>query len=520
MLGLSGSAAPARTVDSRRAPWVFAGAVIVAALSGVLAGSNPALVIVPLLMAVPVILWKRPHWSVIFLLAACTEIEQWGYTVGTHTGTFTSQIPFFRTFTHGMILLPAEIFVVLAVLIWVLKSGLERKINLPKSMVMRTLTALWVLLIVALAVGLSRGAHLKIALWELRPWLFLSLAYLLTAALMRTRKAFDTILWTLVLGSGFKGVQGTWIFFAYARQMRPRPAEILSHEEAFFLGLYLVVFVGLWLWGLRGGLRTTATILFPFVLIADMANSRRVAWLILMGAMVGLFAVGLKTLPERRKFLVRTLVAGSVAAAVYLPAFWNHDNGTLGQPARAVRSVISPDPRDKSSNLYRYEEDANLVLTIKASGKLGAGFGTPIMYSLPIANITGIDSMISYIPHDGLLWVWMRMGLQGEIVFWCFVSAAIVKASRLAKSADRQVSLLGAVIVCALIAYVLMGHEDMGFAWIRIAGAMGCLLGTLEAASKYATENSIPEVEAPARRRLPPRPPAVWERNGLAEASR
>lgn len=487
-------------VSPAEARWSFVivpCAAILALVAGLLAGFEPVLLLVPVLFLVPVILWRRPHYAVLFLLAACTEIEQWSYTVGTHSGTFTDRIPFFRTFTHAMILLPAEIFVLVAVLVWIAKSGVEKSLHLPHSAVMRWLTVLWGLLLVAMGVGLSRGARLNIALWELRPWLFLSVSYLLASAFLRNRKALDAVLWTFILGSGFKGVQGTYIFFAYARRMSPRPEEILGHEEAFFFGVFIVITVGLWMWGIKGRMRTAATILFPFVLIADMANSRRVAWLIVAGSLATMFVIAYLALPHRRKLLRRTLAVLAVCMAVYMPVYWNHTGGTLGQPARAVRSAIDPSARDKSSDLYRQQEDINLILTIKVSGKLGRGFGIPILYSDPISNISGIDSMIAYIPHDGLLWIWMRMGIQGEIVFWCFVSAGIVKAARLSRSGDRQLSLLGAVITCSIVAYVLMGHEDMGFAWIRIAGAMGCLLGALEAAVRVAVVEARSGAEVP-----------------------
>ena len=51
----------------------------------------------------------------------------------------------------------------------------------------------------------------------------------------------------------------------------------------------------------------------------------------------------------------------AVVCAVYFPLYWNKTGGgTLSQPARAVRSTVSPDPRDESSNLYREQENANL----------------------------------------------------------------------------------------------------------------------------------------------------------------
>ena len=107
-----------------------------------------------------------------------------------------------------------------------------------------------------------------------------------------------------------------------------------------------------------------------------------------------------------------------IGSALYIPAYWNHD-GTLAQPARAVRSQFQPSSRDESSDQYRQEENLNLSGNIKAAGVKGTGFGMPIHYS-GITNIANIDPMIAYIPHNGILWIWLRLGVQGEIVSGAF----------------------------------------------------------------------------------------------------
>ena len=46
------------------------------------------------------------------------------------------------------------------------------------------------------------------------------------------------------------------------------------------------------------------------------------------------------------------LAVALVVSAVYFPAYWNKTGG-LAQPARALRSMVAPDPRDALSDLYR-----------------------------------------------------------------------------------------------------------------------------------------------------------------------
>jgi O-antigen ligase len=205
--------------------------------------------------------------------------------------------------------------------------------------------------------------------------------------------------------------------------------------------------------------------------------------------MIGVLALLLitwVTQPTKRRKVGPVLALLMVISAVYFPLFWNKTGaGTLSQPARAVRSTISPDTRDEQSNLYREQENANLELNIRQAGPLGKGFGLPINYALPIVDVSNFDPMIKFIPHNGGLWIWMRLGLQGEIAFWVMLATGVIAACRLTRSADSQVALLGALTVSALIGYILQGWQDLGFDNIRVAIVMGCLLGCVEAASRF-----------------------------------
>ena len=380
-------------------------------------------------------------------------MENFQYTVGSREGAFTDLIPWWRSISHGMILFPVEIFMIVTLLVWMLKAAAGSGWGITKSPLNKAFAVLWVLLVIALGIGLSHGAQLKYALWELRTFMYLTAAYLLANALLRTRRALYAIAWTIVVGTGFKSLQGTYIYFAYARDMTPRPQEILGHEEALFFTIFIILTAALWLYQQRGRLRTTATCLLPFVIIADLANARRTAWLDLFLGLATLGIISWVTLPNRRRVLSRTLCATLCLSAVYFPAYWNH-SGTLAQPARAVRSQFDPSQRDESSDVYRQEEDVNLLLNIQSSGPLGRGFGVPIVYSVSIADIEALDPLIVYVPHDGILWIWLRIGLQGEIVFWSLIAIGIIRSSRLAKSSDPQLALLGALVASSIVPYL------------------------------------------------------------------
>ena len=113
--------------------------------------------------------------------------------------------------------------------------------------------------------------------------------------------------------------------------------------------------------------------------------------------------------------------------------------------------------------------------------------------------------MIAFIPHNGLLWIWMRLGIQGEMALWCLIAAALIRSCQLAASPGPQARDCSAPS-CALRSspYVLIGYNDLGFAWFRIAAVMGVLLGTIEAANRFA---EVPP--APPRLRMAQSPDAT-----------
>jgi hypothetical protein len=267
--------------------------------------------------------------------------------------------------------------------------------------------------------------------------------------------------------------------------MSPRPESVLGHEEALFFGVFIFLTLALWLYDVRGRLRTTATAFLPLVIAADLANSRRAAWLVLGSGLIVLAVVAVRCLPARRHMVLRLGAVALVISAVYFPAFWNKTGG-LAQPARAVRSIVAPSMRDASSDLYRVQENANLAVNIQQGGLVGKGFGVPIDYSLPIADIRDIDPMIDYVPHNGVLYVLMRMGLLGGVALWSLIAIGVIGACRLARMHDRELAVVGAVLVCALIGYAMEGAVDQGFFFYRIAFVMGSLLGLAEAARRLA----------------------------------
>ena len=478
-------------------------------LAGALAASGRGPAIFGLgIVAVFVLLWKKPQLSPAVLLAAMLTIEQFPTDDGPPSGVFTDKIPLFHGLSQSVHVNLADLLVLALAVLCLLKRGTGVTAGPPRSAVSFSLLALFVAVLLGLAVGQMHHGSLRTAFTEVRPYFYLPAAYVLATSFATTKDALRAVYWAIVLGTGFKAAETLFYFFRVHHE-QPRPQAIVGHEEALFFGIFVLLTLSLWLFGVAGRLRTTATWLLPLVILADLANGRRTGWLILGACLVELLVIGLTLLPERRRVLTRCFCLFAVVSAVYFPAYWNH-TGSLALPARTIRSAIHPDPRDSASDLYREQENANLELNIREGGVVGRGFGVPIDYKLPIVDLTSIDPLIAYVPHDGVLYILMRMGLLGGVAFWSLLGTAMIGAGRLARARDREIACFGAVLLCAAVGYALEGYNDQGFFFYRIAFVMGILFGIGEAARRLGSL-PVPAVAASGAPPLPsalsPRPP-------------
>ena len=420
-----------------------------------------------------VALWRSPRLGVYFLFAAAVVVEQFEYQVGDRAGAATAQIGFFEGLAPGVGLNPAEALLALVVVFVLLQAARDRRRVLWKSPLGLLLALTLAIVMVYFVLGILRQGDLQMAFWEVRPYFYVAGAYLVARALLTSAADARPLLWILVVGAGAKALYGVVIWNS-VRHLDPRPEAVLAHEESFVFGLFIFATVGLWLFGQRSRLRVVATTLLPLVLFADMVNPWRTAWLILFVGVAVLVAAAFVRYPQRRRTIGVALVVGSMFGVVYLAAFWD-SSGTLAQPARAVRSEIAPDPRDDQSNEYREIENYNLQLAISNTRSTGAGFGIPVTY-IGLVDLTDINPLIRFVPHNGVLYVWWRIGLLGLTVFILFMAQAVMTSARLSRVAvDGRVAFIGAFTAAAVLGYAAMGIVDLGFFWFSNALIMGVL---------------------------------------------
>jgi hypothetical protein len=459
--------------------------LVLAVVSGLMAAylalsGRSGAILAMVFVLLPIAVWRFPESGVMVMAFTAITIEQFPLALA----DWTDRLPIFRSLSasagfSGIYVNPAEVIMATILLTWVAKAIATRSLRIIRSQLALAFLLFLVIVVIGEIHGLSRGGDFKASLWEVRPLAYLVLLYFLAAQLITHRQLIWFLLWAVVIGSGIKGIQGT-LGSVMVGSVYPRPQSILEHEEAVFFGCYILLAAGLWLFGVRGRLRGVATCLLPFVLFANLANNRRTAWLILGAGFAVMLLIAWISLPQRRRLVSALAVMTLTISAVYFPIFWNSQS-VFAKPAQAVRSAFAPDPRDASSNYYRVVENANLGINVRQY-PLGAGFGLPIENPIPIADVARFDPTIALIPHNTILYIWWRLGLPGALAFWFLVGCAVVATCQLARSSDPRMALFGAVVACALIAYLLEGWFDQGLSSFRIPILVGCLIGSVEAA--------------------------------------
>jgi hypothetical protein len=464
----------------------LAAAVVGGVVAGSLASANRVLALPALLVVfLPILAWRRWGLTVLGLSFLALLIEQ--YRIGVPGGDLTDHVPLFTSLSDGFGLSgiyvnPMEILLATVLLVLLVRAG-QRRAALPRTALAASL-AILVLAVVAGAVhGVASGGDYKMALWESRPLVYVAVMYLLATQLPDSIGVVSGFLWMFVLGVAVKTFQGLYLIIVSLAGGHSLGDYLLSHEDSVFLVLFMVLVVGLWLFSIPGPLRRVSTALLPVVLLVDLANNRRTSWLQLGACLLVLLLVAWIRLPERRKLAAVILITIAVGMAIYLPLYWGH-TGLLAQPARAIQSTFAPSARDASSDLYRQVENANLQINIMRSPVIGVGYGIPIDYAIPMVDLSRIDPFIRYIPHNNILYIWMRLGILGALVFWSFIGFAVVSACRLLRARDMRLALYGALVLCAVINYLIMGYLDLGLFWFRVAIFMGLMFGTLEVARR------------------------------------
>lgn len=370
------------------------------------------------------------------------------------------------------------LFILLLVIVRRLAGRLGGALRLGPLMV--SFLVLTAAVVIGVVNGLNHGGDGRIMVLEVRPFWYLLLNYLLAYNLVSEKRHVMGFLWITVVGTFIKALQGVYIVLGPLGGHVSGQNQIMAHEQSFFFVLVLLlILMCMWLGRLRW-LLWVALMSLPFLVVALMANNRRADYAaFLIGAFcVWLFVVALY--PQRRTSLIVGMCLSILVMGAYVLAF-QHGSGSLAVPAKALVSIIHPsaaDVRDQSSNLYRYIEDFDLMFTEKQSPLLGYGFGRPFLQPIVLPNIISLDPYYLYIPHNTILWVWMRLGPLGFGALFYLLGSFVVRAGAMArKLRDRDLQFVALFAIGVVMIEIPLAYGDYQLFFYRNIFYLGLLLG-------------------------------------------
>jgi O-antigen ligase len=463
------------------------------------------------IFVVPFLLWRYRKFSLYLIVPATILFEVLPNDVS--EGLF-DQVPFFWNVNTifqrrgiGFEALPINLFELIF-----LVAGFG---NMVRNVYMRTVkiqfgTLIWPLVIYTLMVILNtvrafgENQDHTIVLQEIRSQFYLITMYLFAINITDPKVDVKRFAWIFAVCAGIKGLA-----YCYRRYVLiaglPLPDQgVGSHEEAFFFCCFVGLLLAAWLVKMRGSLMVWLWLLYPAVVLGNLATNRRAGTAALVIALPILIMAAIRAMPKRRTMAIVLGVLMVTVGPVYYYTFRNSES-TIAQPARAIKSHFEPNARDESSDLYRKAESANMMDTIKESPLttlIGYGYGKPFLKNHPMADISKTYALWDVIPHNQILWVWMRTGTVGFIAFWMIIAFAIVRICRLMILSENDDSpwaqLLALWAFSIVVMAIVFGLLDLQLSCYRNMIFVGLVLGLVERSLQNRTRTTLVETATDA----------------------
>jgi O-antigen ligase len=401
--------------------------------------------------------------------------------------SLTDRVQFFLNLStsnsslQGVSITPFELLLVSVILIWIASSVAQRRpLELPKGPIVSAYAIYAAVVIAAEVRGLASGGPYLTTLWELRPQAYALVAFFLTSSLVRSRGDLIRLASIFLSVVALKALIADYRYLVTLHGDYSGVEAVMAHEESYFFALFLVGALAAALWCRRRWILISVIGLTPAVMLALIVNQRR-AGVIALAAGIGLLLVlGIRFDLAKRRHLAVGSVLGVIAFALLLGIFWDHQSGVLGGFVRPFHSFYQPDPRDFLSNAYRQAENQNLLLTVRSSPIFGIGFGLPMLYVYPMADISKQYPLWNIIPHNTVLWIGMRMGVIGLAAFFGLIAMATLQAIRQGSRRDVFLRSVAIFAIAAIGMELVVGYVDLQLDNYRNLIFLGILLGVIQ----------------------------------------
>jgi hypothetical protein len=299
--------------------------------------------------------------------------------------------------------------------------------------------------------GIVRGSDLRIAVLEGRALFYILAVFVIVVNECTELRHLRTAFWAVLVGVVIQAILSVQFLGTIDPITRDSLESLNEHGSAVAQNLLIVALLALLLLGVTARWQKLAILagLVPTMYVYFVSQRRAgIAALLIAGAFL---AVALFWRRRRLFWIVTPMIA--LLMVGYVGAFWNSQS-SVAFPAQAIKAVIAPGSasyEDQSSDLYRLVEAYDLNFTIRADPIKGLGFGQPFYRPVTLPDISWFE-LSAYVPHNSVLWIWIKMGFLGFVsMFYLFSKAILLGADRVRRTAS------GVDLVVALCAVSFVG---------------------------------------------------------------
>jgi hypothetical protein len=377
----------------------------------------------------------------------------------------------------GVIFSPLELLLILSFVIWLGRGIATRGLNFEGGRLKVQVLLFTAAVTFGMIYGIAKGGPFNVALWESRYLYYAIICYFLATNTLRTRKHLVILLGIFLTANTLFAIEGMYRRLALidTHIITSAPEFWFWHEDVVFLGSAILYVLAVMVYGGSRWVRWLGPAVIAVAGFTLLASERRAGYIAIM---IAFLAYAIVFLGTNRKAFFSVVIPIMVCGAIYLPLFWNA-SGPLAQPARAVRSLRDPDPRDAQSNLSRELELINVRATIKNNPLFGVGFGREFEQVVAIPDIS-FFVFWNIEPHHNVLWVWLKTGAFGFAIFLALMGSAIALAAHHVKTLKDPLLRTAALLsIAAVVSTLVFSYVDLGLTSGRVTVFLGTFLGVV-----------------------------------------
>ncbi|MET0147158.1 MAG: O-antigen ligase family protein [Ilumatobacteraceae bacterium] len=376
----------------------------------------------------------------------------------------------------GLILSPLEFLAGITLAAFLLQRLADPTWRFVRGRLFNPIALFTLFVIFGIGKGRASGGDSRVAIFEFRSMLYILVTYVLITNLITTRRQYRRLVWVSVVAISIQSVFSLQYYRTLPELERATLESLGEHPSSVQMDALFIFLLGLWLFKGRRWARWTMLLLAVPVTYAYMLAQRRAAMVALFAGIIVLVVV---LYHRRRKAFWFFTPTVAVLGIGFIGATWNASGG-LGLASTAVKTVLFPGQlaeSDAGSDMYRQIETFDLWATIRASPFTGLGFGQKFHAPIGLPDLSFFE-FYEYIPHNSVLWIWVKMGVFGFVTMLYLMARAVQLGIRSAlniRSEEQAVTVLVGltyVIMFIVFAYVDIAWGSRSTVFLALAFAL------------------------------------------------